>query len=215
MKNLSLADLRTDYRRSSLNEDEVAEDPLAQFTKWFSEVLDCQVEEPNAMTLATAFADGRVSARIVLLKGFDREGFYFYTNYESKKGSQIDENPHGALVFFWKELERQVRIEGLIRRTGEDQSTGYFDSRPEGSRLGAWASPQSKVIPDRMFLEKELERLTLKYKNGPIPKPGFWGGFVLQPTLIEFWQGRSNRLHDRIQYQLSAEGEWTTQRLAP
>lgn len=215
MKNVPLADLRTDYRKSSLNEKEMEDNPFRQFKKWFTEALDCHIDEVNAMTLATASADGRVSARIVLLKDFDAEGFYFFTNYESKKGNQIKENPHGALVFFWKELERQVRIEGLIRESTTDKSSQYFNSRPEGSRLSAWASPQSKVIPDRSFLERELNVLTEKYKNEAIPKPDFWGGYILQPTLIEFWQGRSNRLHDRIQYLLSGEGKWVIERLAP
>lgn len=215
MENLSLADLRTEYKKSSLSENDVSATPVIQFEKWFSEVTNSRVDEPNAMTLATASPDGLVSARIVLLKGFDEEGFYFYTNYESKKGNQIKENPQGALVFFWKELERQVRVEGLIRKTSAENSIRYFNSRPEGSRLGAWASPQSKVITGRDFLEKELESFALKYKNNPIPKPAFWGGYVLQPTLVEFWQGRANRLHDRIQYRLCDDGKWKIERLAP
>lgn len=215
MKNLSLADIRTDYRKSSLDEKQVAPDPFGQFEQWFNEVLHSKIEEPNAMTLATASANGHLSARIVLLKDFDNDGFYFYTNYESKKGNQIKENPHGALVFFWKELERQVRVEGVIRKTSDENSSIYFNSRPEGSRLGAWASPQSKVISDRSFLETELKSFELKYKTAAIPRPDFWGGYLLQPSLVEFWQGRSNRLHDRIQYRLLPGGKWAIERLAP
>lgn len=215
MRNIPLSDIRTDYRKSFLDENEVAADPFGQFEKWFEEVLHSEIAEPNAMTLATASAEGKVSARIVLLKNFDEEGFYFYTNYESRKGNQIKENPHGALVFFWKELERQVRIEGLIRKTPEENSIAYFNSRPEGSRLGAWASPQSKIIPGRSFLENELKKLEAAYKTKAIPRPDFWGGFILQPSRVEFWQGRSNRLHDRIQYRLQQNGKWIIERLAP
>ena len=215
MTKLSLADIRKDYSKASLNENDVADNPFQQFEKWFNEVLHSAVDEPNAMTLATASSDGYISARIVLLKGFDQAGFYFYTNYESKKAQQIKENPRGALVFFWKELERQVRIEGNIIKASAENSNTYFQSRPKKSRIGAWASPQSRVIPGRSFLEEKVKELEDQFKNSTVERPVFWGGYILQPIVVEFWQGRSNRLHDRIQYTLEAAGHWKIKRLAP
>lgn len=198
----------------SLSEHEVSTDPFIQFTQWWDEAVQSEILEVNAMTLSTIKPDGRPSARIVLLKGFDQQGFVFYTNYESDKGKQLQQNPYASLVFFWKELERQVRIEGCCTRTSEKESSDYFRSRPLGSRLGAWSSPQSRVIPNRELLQQNLEELTARYPGDDIPRPPHWGGFRLVPDRIEFWQGRSNRLHDRILYEKS-EASWRISRLAP
>lgn len=214
MANVSLPDIRNEYRRASLSKKDLAASPFDQFRKWFEEALASGIEQANAMTLATGTSDGHVSARIVLLKGIDDSGFYFYTNYESRKGSQISENPYGALVFFWKELERQVRLEGEIARATEENSDAYYRSRPEKSRISAWASPQSRVIPDRAFLEEEVRKTEERFRDRPVERPEFWGGYVLRPELFEFWQGRSNRLHDRFRYSC-AEGKWKAERLAP
>ena len=212
-----LADLRREYTRAELSRDHVADDPIEQFRDWFDEVQDAEVEEPNAMTLATAAADGTPSARIVLLKGLDERGFHFYTNYESRKGTDLSQNPRAALTFLWKPLERQVRIEGRVDRMPEAESTEYFHSRPRGAQLGAWASPQSYVIESRKALEQNLEDVTAEYEDrDEIPRPAHWGGYVVGPTQIEFWQGRPNRLHDRLRYRrASAEDNWTLERLAP
>lgn len=215
MDKQALANIRKDYRMASLEEKDAGPDPFLLFEKWFDAALRGEVEEPNAMTLATCGSNGRPSARIVLLKGFDRDGFYFYTNYESKKGKQLAENPYAALVFFWKELERQVRVEGTISKTTPAQSDEYFNIRPEGSRIGAWASPQSRVISGRETLDQNVKNIKqLSGENGLL-RPPFWGGYLLRPALIEFWQGRSNRLHDRLQYTLLEEGGWKIERLAP
>jgi pyridoxamine 5'-phosphate oxidase len=212
-----LADLRREYTRAELSRDHVADDPIEQFRNWFDEVQDAEVEEPNAMTLATAAADGTPSARIVLLKGLDERGFHFYTNYESRKGTDLSQNPRAALTFLWKPLERQVRIEGRVDRMPEAESTEYFHSRPRGAQLGAWASPQSYVIESRKALEQNLEDVTAEYEDrDEIPRPGHWGGYVVRPTEIEFWQGRPNRLHDRLRYRRAdTEDDWTLERLAP
>lgn len=215
MSEIHLADIRKDYKMASLNESDVLDNPFHQFEKWFKEVIHSGIDESNAMTLATADSAGRPSARIILLKGFDERGFHFFTNYESKKARQISENPHGALVFFWKELERQVRIEGIIMKAGEKESEQYYHSRPPGSQIGAWASPQSKVIPNRDFLEDRVQQFSLKFTNTSPEKPPYWGGFILQPNLFEFWQGRPSRLHDRIQYSLQKNTQWKKERLAP
>lgn len=215
MANIDLADIRKDYRMATLSEQDVSDDPFLQFEKWFNEVLHSRIDESNAMTLATADAKGRPSARIVLLKGFDGRGFHFYTNYESKKAGQIKENPLGALVFFWKELERQVRIEGKIIRADAAESEQYYRSRPLKSRIGAWASPQSKVISGRDYLEEKVRQYEERFKQSLPDRPPFWGGYILQPDLFEFWQGRANRLHDRIQYSLTEANQWKKERLAP
>lgn len=210
----NIQNLRQDYRAAQLSEHDVERDPIQQFKKWFKDAVDAQLYEPNVMTLATADTDGKPSARIVLLKGVDENGFVFYTNYESKKGQELIENPQAALVFFWAELERQVRIEGVVTKVDEQTSAEYFHSRPIGSQIGASASPQSKVISDRKLLEEQVAVLTAQYEGKEIPRPLNWGGYLIEPTYLEFWQGRSSRLHDRIIYDL-VEGSWIINRLAP
>jgi pyridoxamine 5'-phosphate oxidase len=212
--NKSIADIRKDYTLHSLNEAGAAADPIDQFAHWWNEVLNSEIIEPNAMTLATSTKDGKPSARIVLLKGFDEKGFVFYTNYKSHKGNELAENPHAALVFFWKEIERQVRIEGEIEKVTDEESDAYFLSRPEGSRIGAWASPQSSVIENRELLEINVEHYKEEFKNS-IPRPPHWGGYRVMPFKLEFWQGRNDRLHDRLQYTKTDEGSWKVERLAP
>lgn len=212
--NSSIADIRKDYRLRSLSEADVQADPIAQFRVWWDEAVSSAVGEVNAMTLATVSAESRPSARIVLLKGFDENGFMFFTNYQSRKGKEIDANPHAALVFFWQELERQVRIEGGIEKVSEAESDTYYHSRPQGSQIGAWASPQSEVIAGRETIESNYASLEQKFGAGEVPRPGFWGGYIVRPSMIEFWQGRSSRLHDRIRYDL-ADGDWRITRLAP
>jgi pyridoxamine 5'-phosphate oxidase len=210
----NIQNLRQDYRAAALAEADVDQSPFIQFGKWFKEAVDAQLYEPNVMTLATADLAGKPSARILLLKAFDETGFVFYTNYASKKGEQLAQNPQAAMVFFWPELERQVRIEGTIVKVSAEESTSYFHSRPTGSQIGAMASPQSSVIPNRTILEERVKELTATYQSQEIPRPEHWGGYLLEPDLIEFWQGRPSRLHDRINYQL-VEGVWTINRLAP
>lgn len=210
----NLQNLRQDYRVASLSEIDVDADPILQFKKWFSDAVDAQLYEPNVMTFATADSDGKPSARIVLLKGFDENGFVFYTNYESKKAADLIENPQAAAVFFWAELERQVRIEGIVSKVDKAVSEAYFHSRPIGSQIGAIASPQSSVITDRSILEEKVVVLTAQYEGKEIPKPDNWGGYLIEPKHIEFWQGRSSRLHDRITYDF-IEGSWKINRLAP
>ena len=178
-------------------------------------MITSEIVEPNAMTLATASADGLPSARVVLLKGFDEKGFVFFTNYESFKGTQLDENPKACLVFFWKELERQVRILGVVSKLPEEESDAYFHSRPVGSRIGAWASPQSQVIQNREWLERTFDQRKVEFGEGNIPRPPHWGGYLVKPVIVEFWQGRFSRLHDRIQYTLQEDGAWKIERLAP
>lgn len=211
---MSIADLRQEYAKHELDRDSVADDPIQQFQAWFDEALEAEVEEPNAMTLATTDATGRPAARIVLLKGLDERGFVFYSNYESQKGEQMNANPNVALVFWWEPLERSVRIEGTAEKLPEDESTEYFESRPHGSQLGAWASPQSRVIESREVLQKRLELVESEYDEGEVPRPPHWGGYVVHPREIEFWQGRPNRLHDRLRYR-SMEDGWAIERLAP
>lgn len=210
----TLQNLRQEYRSASLTEADVEKDPIAQFAKWFTDAMSAQLYEPNVMTLATADRNGKPSARIVLLKGFDENGFVFYTNYESHKGRELQENPQASLVFFWPELERQVRIDGKVTKTAPEASDQYFHSRPQGSQIGAMASNQSTVLPDRQDLEQKVIDLTEAYQGKEIPRPAHWGGFVVSPESIEFWQGRPSRLHDRIAYQLEG-GEWKINRLAP
>ena len=211
----NIASIRKDYKLRSLSEQDVSKDPLVQFEIWWDEAVKSDIEEVNAMTLATASSDGLPSARIVLLKGFDATGFCFYTNYHSFKGRQLEENPRCCLVFFWKELERQVRITGLVSKASAAKSTEYFNSRPRGSRIGALASPQSEVISGRDWLEANQQKVESMLGNGQPARPENWGGYVVKPVTIEFWQGRSSRLHDRIQYSLGADGLWTIERLAP
>ena len=212
-----LAALRREYAQAALDRSQVADDPIAQFRDWFDDALDAEVHEPNAMTLATAAPDAAPSARIVLLKGLDERGFQFYTNYESQKGRELAQNPHVALVFWWPPLERQVRIEGRAERLPDEESTDYFHRRPRGSQLGAWASPQSRVVESRKALEQTLEEVTAEYEDADeIPRPAHWGGYVVRPTALEFWQGRPNRLHDRLRYRRPDEAaDWTLERLAP
>lgn len=213
---LEIEHLRQDYRQASLDVSDVDANPFHQFGKWFQEAMQAELPEPNAMTLATATTAGRPSARIVLLKGFDEKGFVFFTNYESRKGQEMLENPQAALVFFWQGLERQVRIEGRIAKVQSEESTAYFQSRPKGSQIGAWASPQSRSIGSRAELEANVQALEEKYALAEVlPRPEHWGGYVVQPDLIEFWQGRPSRLHDRIQYVRQADGTWKIERLAP
>lgn len=210
----SIADIRTEYKHESLLEKDVAQDPILQFGKWWDEAIQSDISEVNAMTLATCNNEGYPSARIVLLKGFDETGFIFFTNYESNKAKELEENPKAALVFFWKELERQVRIEGVIEKADENMSDSYFISRPHDSQVGAWASPQSKVIKNREVIEEKFLDLSREYAAGVIPRPQFWGGYIVRPEKMEFWQGRTSRLHDRILYTKS-NADWIIERLAP
>lgn len=210
----SIADIRTDYRMKSFLEADAAKDPYTQFGHWWLEAVESKIEEVNAMTLATASQDGFPSARIVLLKGYDKNGFVFFTNYNSQKGQEIAANPKACLLFFWKELERQVRIDGSIEKVSKEDSETYFQSRPIGSRIGAWCSPQSKVIADRSILDQNVDFYTQKFNGEDVPRPDHWGGYIVKPTAIEFWQGRSSRLHDRLRYTSQSEG-WKLERLAP
>jgi pyridoxamine 5'-phosphate oxidase len=209
----SLAHLRKDYALKTLDEKDVDRDPLKQFGVWMVEAIHAQVPEPTAMTLSTVDAGGRPAGRIVLLKGMDARGFVFFTNYESRKGRELAANPAAAITFLWKELERQVRIEGRVERVTAEESTAYYDSRPLGSRIGAWASPQSEPIESRAWLEERWASLTGEHGEKP-QRPPNWGGYRLMPDYLEFWQGRLSRLHDRIAYARTAQG-WRIQRLAP
>jgi pyridoxamine 5'-phosphate oxidase len=211
---LSLGDLRRDYTLARLDETSVSPDPLIEFGRWFEEALKAEARDPNAMTLATANAEGAPSARIVLLKGFDERGFVFFTDYRSRKGAELAENPRAALVFYWPELERQVRITGGTMQTDRQESEEYFRSRPRGSRLGAWISHQSQVIAGRQQLDERVPELERRYPGDDVPLPPYWGGFRLRPDSIEFWQGRSSRLHDRIRYGRNGES-WRIERLSP
>jgi pyridoxamine 5'-phosphate oxidase len=211
---MSIADLRREYALASLDAADLNPDPLVEFGRWFDEAESAEVPEPNAMTLATATADGAPSARIVLLKGFDRRGFVFFTDYRSRKAAELAANPRAALVFHWQELERQVRITGRVERVTHQESQAYFLTRPMGSRLGAWVSHQSQVIPGRAVLEEGLRAMGERFADGQVPLPPHWGGYRLAPDSIEFWQGRANRLHDRIRYLRDRAG-WRLERLAP
>lgn len=211
----TIADIRKDYRLKTLSEADVQANPIAQFGLWWQEAQSAAIEEVNAMTLSTASADGVPAGRIVLLKGYDEKGFVFFTNYESFKGSQLAENPRASLLFFWKELERQVRITGISQQLSVAENDAYYNSRPVGSRIGAWASPQSQIIDNRQWLETRVASLTKEYEGKDIARPQHWGGYCVKPVSIEFWQGRSSRLHDRIQYTLQPNGLWSIERLAP
>jgi pyridoxamine 5'-phosphate oxidase len=213
--NSAIANLRKEYATQTLLENDVAPHPVDQFEKWWQQALQSEVEEANAMTLCTASSDGMPSGRIVLIKDFSKEGFVFYTNYKSYKAMQLDENPKACLVFFWKELERQVRILGVVKKVAAEESDAYFNSRPEGSRIGAWASPQSQVIENREWLDDRYQNLVKEMSAETIQRPPHWGGYLVQPVIIEFWQGRPSRLHDRIQYTLQEDGNWKIERLAP
>jgi len=206
---------RKEHNRSSLLEERVDPDPIRQFVVWFDEASESGIPESNAMALATATPDGRPSARMVLLRGVDERGFAFFTNYESRKARELEANPRAALVFFWHDLERQVRVEGRVERVAGEESDEYFQSRPTGARIGAWASPQSEVVASRGFLDSRFGALESQYPEGEIPRPANWGGYRLVPDSIEFWQGRPNRLHDRLRYSKREQGGWLIERLAP
>ncbi|MDJ0755683.1 MAG: pyridoxamine 5'-phosphate oxidase [Ardenticatenaceae bacterium] len=211
-----LRQVRKEYKRSGLEEINTPLRPIDLFQEWLEAAVAADIVEPNGMAVATATPDGHPSVRIVLLKGYDEAGFVFFTNYLSRKGQEIAANPHAAATFWWTALERQVRIEGKIEKLAAAESDAYFQSRPRGSRLGAWASPQSDVISDREMLEEKLTALHLQYgEEIPIPRPDHWGGYRLKPQVIEFWQGRPNRLHDRLQFRRTQNGEWQRVRLAP
>jgi pyridoxamine 5'-phosphate oxidase len=211
----TVAALRRDYALMSLGEGDVDADPIVQFTRWFEQALAGEIAEPNAMTVATATREGIPSARMVLLKGFDARGFVFYTNYESQKGRELAENPVAALVFHWVELHRQVRVAGAVERVSAEESDAYFQSRPRGSRLGAWVSHQSTVLTGREEIETRLAALTAQYGEGEIPLPPYWGGYRVIPASVEFWQGRPSRLHDRLRYRRQPDGSWRIERLSP
>lgn len=211
---IDVSGLRQNYLRAALYRADLEQNPIAQFQKWFSEAAQCpEVLEPNAMTLSTATPDG-IHARVVLLKGVESGGFRFFTNYESRKGRQMRENPHAALSFFWAPLERQVLISGIVKKLPMEISEAYFHSRPRESQIGAWVSPQSSVIENRAFLERRFAEVEDQYAGKTIPLPPNWGGFVVEPREVEFWQGRASRLHDRLRYILE-DSHWTIQRLAP
>lgn len=212
---VNIADIRKNYSQKKLSEKKADANPMKQFAKWWKQAAASKIDEVNAMTLATASQDGVPAARIVLLKGVDENGFIFFTNYESFKGQQLTENPKACLVFFWKELERQVRITGLVEKISTAASDEYFHSRPEGSQLGAVASPQSRIIENREWLDKHFKKLKKQLKNEIIQRPEHWGGYIVKPVIIEFWQGRPSRLHDRLQYSLQETGKWKIERLAP
>ncbi len=211
---MSIAHIRSDYRQALLSEADVDADPIVQFRHWFDEALRAQVHEPNAMFLATATPDAYPSGRVVLLKAADERGFVFYTDYRSRKGTELADNPHASLCFFWAELERQVRIAGAVQRVSRAESDEYFQSRPLPSRIGAWTSTQSAVIASREQLERDLAANEQRFDGAPVPLPEHWGGFRVVPEEIEFWQGRPSRLHDRIQFRREA-GDWVRRRLSP
>jgi pyridoxamine 5'-phosphate oxidase len=211
----NLADLRKEYTRATLDESSVNHDPVEQFKQWFREAYDSEIPEPTAMNLATVTPRGTPTSRVVLLKGLEENRFLFFTNYQSDKGRELEQNPACALTFFWAELERQVRIEGVATRIDEKKSEQYFQSRPRGSQIGAWSSPQSAVIKDRQILEERVKQMEKKFEGKELlPRPNQWGGYEVEPLLFEFWQGRASRLHDRIEY-VKVDGVWKIHRLAP
>ena len=207
--------LRREYTDAGLNEQDLDANPFNQFEKWFQEAIDAKIDLPDAMTLATATKDGMPSARVVLLRGHDERGFVFYTDYESQKGKELAENPNAALVFYWRELDRQVRIAGQVSKVSRENSSNYFQSRPVGSRLAALASKQSEVIPDRKGLEERFKQLAEQYQEEEIPLPSNWGGYRLSPSMIEFWSGRPSRLHDRLRYTRQPNNDWRIERISP
>lgn len=211
---MSIAELRKEYRLAALGEQDVDVDPIVQFQRWFHEAQEARVVEPNAMTLATCTPDAYPSARMVLLKGVDARGFVFFTDYRSRKGQELTDNPHAALVFWWHELERQVRIVGAVQRITREESVAYFTSRPYGARVGAWVSHQSSIIADRETLDRKVEEMMERFRSGEVPLPEHWGGFRVVPEEFEFWQGRESRLHDRIAYAREG-GRWVRRRLSP
>ena len=212
---MNLAELRREYTLAGLTESDLAADPIEQFQKWFQQALDAGIIEPNAMVLATATKTGIPSTRVVLLKSVDQRGFTFFTNYESRKAQELAENPRASLTFPWVALERQVVVDGTVTKTSREEAAAYFSLRPRGSRLGAWVSTQSKVIPSRQLLEERLREVERKYPGEEIPLPPYWGGYLLAPQEIEFWQGRPNRLHDRLRYARQPNGSWRIERLSP
>lgn len=210
----TIADIRRDYKLKHLDEQQVSPDAMKQFESWWNEAVNSNIDEVNAMTLATSDKNGSPAARIVLLKGYTENGFIFFTNYDSHKGKQLSENPKASLVFFWKELERQIRITGSVEKISAEESDAYFNSRPQMSKIGAWASPQSTVIADRNIIENRFQSLTEKFADQPVDRPEHWGGYIVHPSSIEFWQGRPSRLHDRILY-IKQNNSWKIERLAP
>jgi pyridoxamine 5'-phosphate oxidase len=213
--NQNTAGIRTDYTQKALEESDMEVDPIRQFNMWWQQALEAKIIEVNAMTLATASADGVPSARTVLLKGFSEKGFNFFTNYNSFKGRQLAENPKASLLFFWKELERQVRITVIVEKLSSEESNAYFQSRPRASQVGAVASPQSQVIESRQWLDEKYKEAIKQFENTDVQRPLHWGGYIVRPVIFEFWQGRPGRLHDRIQYTLLGDGRWKIERLAP
>ena len=210
-----IGQLRKEYSLHSLTETGVAALPLDQFTQWWDQAIQSDIEEVNALALSTINKEGRPESRIVLLKGYSEKGFVFFTNYESNKGDQLQQHAHCSLLFFWKELERQVRINGRAEKISTQESDAYFNSRPEGSKIGAWASPQSQVVESQEWLHENFERIKARYNNNTISRPPHWGGFAVRPDSMEFWQGRPSRMHDRIRYSLQQDGGWKIERLAP
>jgi pyridoxamine 5'-phosphate oxidase len=210
-----ISDLREDYTKHALRATDLSADPFAQFEQWFQQAEECEVQEPNAMCLATVRADGQPSTRVVLLKAFSNKGLVFYTNYESRKASELEANPKVAANFLWLPLQRQVNVTGRVERVSKVEALKYFISRPLASRLGAWSSPQSQVITSRQILEAKLDQMKRKFANGEVPLPDHWGGYRIVPETFEFWQGGSGRLHDRFMYRLDESGKWSPERLAP